>query len=291
MITRPTRFANNTASVIDHIWVNTVHEVTSCIFYCDITDHCPVFCRINTPVENKDKLVKITFRNMNLANKIKFNELVKNTDWNLVLYGLDNSNDMVVKLINTLDEYYNACFPLKTKTVSIKRLFKPWITKALHKSIKTKHELFRQTRRNNYDINAYKRFSNMLNSLLRTSKSSYYRAKFDTCKRDLSKTWSIINNTINPGRKRSSIIKLCVNNQSLTEPIEIAEALNSHFAGIGLALQNALPYRDEERYRRYLPPRIFNSIFLHPSTSTEVKNIIRDLKTQREVYIRCLPGF
>ena len=121
----------------------------------------------------------------------------------------------------------------------------------------------------------------MLNSLLRTSKSSYYKAKFDTCKRDLSKTWSIINNTINPGRKRSSIIKLCVNNQSLTEPIEIAEALNSHFAGIGLALQNALPYRDEERYRRYLPPRIFNSIFLHPSTSTEVKNIIRDLKNTK----------
>ena len=97
----------------------------------------------------------------------------------------------------------------------------------------------------------------------------------------MNRTWSVINNTINPGKKRSSILKLCVNNQTLTEPLEIAEALNSHFAGIGLALQNALPYRDEIRFRRYLPPRIPNSIFLHPSTSNEVKNIIKDIKNTK----------
>ena len=281
VITRPTRFKNNTASIIDHIWVNTVHDVTSCIFYCDITDHCPVFCRINTPVENKDKLIKVKFRDMSIANKLKFNELVRNTDWNLMLYGLRDSNKMVVKLINKLDEFYNICFPFKTKIVSTKRLYKPWITKALHKSIKNKHDLFRQARRSNYDFIAYKRYSNMLTSLLRASKSSYYKAKFDVCKQDLCKTWSVINNTINPGRKRSSIIKLCVNNQTLTEPFEIAEALNSHFARIGLVLQNALPYREEERYRRYLPTRIFNSIFLRPTTSTEVKDIIKDIKNTK----------
>ena len=281
IITRPTRFINNTASCIDHIWVNTVHDVTSCIFYCDITDHCPVFCRINTPVENKDKLVKIKFRDMSLANKLRFNEMVQSTDWNLVLYDHRNSNIMVVQLLNTLDKLYNTCFPFKTKTVSTKRLCKPWITKALHKSIKNKHDLFRQTRRNDYDFNAYKRYSNMLTSLLRTSKLSYFKAKFEACKQDLSKTWAVINSTINPGSKRSSIIKLSTNNQTITEPFQIAEALNSHFAGIGLSLRDALPYRDEERYHRYLPPRLFNSIFLHPSTSVEVKNIIKDIKNTK----------
>ena len=121
----------------------------------------------------------------------------------------------------------------------------------------------------------------MLINLLRMSKTSYYKTKFDDCRQDLRKTWSIINNTINPGRKRSSILKLYINNKTLTEPFEIAEALNSHFAGIGLALQNALPYRDENSYRRYLPPRKLNSIFLNPSTSNEVKNIIRDIKNTK----------
>ena len=59
VITRPTRFQDNAATVIDHIWVNTVHNVNSGIFYCDITDHCPVFCRINSPSKNKDNMVKI----------------------------------------------------------------------------------------------------------------------------------------------------------------------------------------------------------------------------------------
>ena len=105
VITRPTRFKENTATVIDHIWVNNVHDVNSGIFYCDITDHCPVFCRINTLTKTKDKLVKIKFRNLSLSNKLRFNELVRNTDWNQLLHGINNTNDMVLTLINTLEKY------------------------------------------------------------------------------------------------------------------------------------------------------------------------------------------
>ena len=68
---------------------------------------------------------------MSHENKIKFNEMVRNTNWNRLLHGLNNVNDMVIKLLDILDKYYNTCFPLKTKTVSVKRLYKPWITKAL----------------------------------------------------------------------------------------------------------------------------------------------------------------
>ena len=276
-----TRFRDNSATVIDHIWTNSVHEIMSCIFYCDITDHCPVFCRINTPIKNVDKLIKIKFRDMSPTNKLKFNDMVQNTNWDLLLYGLNDVNIMVIKLLDTLDKYYNICFPLMTKTVSIKRLYKPWITNALHNSIKTKHDLFRQVKMNNYDLTAYKIYCNLLTTLLRTSKSSYFKAKFDECKQDLRKTWSIINNTINPGKKRSQILKLCINNQIVTEPQEIAEALNSHFAGVGLALRNALPFRDETSFRRYLPPRILNSIFLSPTTCAEVKDIIKDIKNTK----------
>ena len=281
IITRPTRFMNNAATVIDHIWVNTTYEVISGIFYADITDHCPIFCRINTPLKNVNKPIKIKFRDMSPANKIKFNLMVQNTNWISVLNGLNNANDMVTKLIEILDKYYNVCFPFKTKTVTIKRLCKPWITKALHNSIKTKHDLFKQVKINNYDLTAYKRYSILLTTLLRASKSSYFKAKFEECKQDLRKTWSIINNTLNPGKKRSSILQLCVNNQILSDPLEIAEALNSHFAGIGLALQNALPNRDETLFRRYLSPRMINSIFLTPTTSTEVRDIIKDIKNTK----------
>ena len=58
LITRPTRFFDNGATVIDHIWTNSPVTVNSYIFYCDITDHCPVYCRQNIPFETENKLEK-----------------------------------------------------------------------------------------------------------------------------------------------------------------------------------------------------------------------------------------
>ena len=80
LITRPTRFKENSATVIDHIWVNSATTLDSCIFYCDITDHCPVFCRIGIPIENRKKLVKVRFRDMSITNKQRFNEMLSCTN-------------------------------------------------------------------------------------------------------------------------------------------------------------------------------------------------------------------
>ena len=96
-------------------------------------------------------------------------------------------------------------------------------------------------------------------------------------KKDKS-TWAIINNTIKPGKRYSSIMKLYHNNEVITDPIQIAETLNNHFTGIGIALKNALPKTNENAFRNYLPHMVQNSIYLQPTTSTEVKNIIMGLK-------------
>ena len=170
LITRPTRFKENSATVIDHIWVNSVNTVDSYIFYCDITDHCPVFCRIGIPVENKKKLVKVRFRDMSIANKQKFNEMLASANWAVLLNGITGTNELVLKLLGMIDKYYDMCFPIKIKYITLKRLSKPWITTALHKSIKTKHDLYRLVRQNHFDLNTYKRYCNILNGLLKTSK-------------------------------------------------------------------------------------------------------------------------
>ena len=96
----------------------------------------------------------------------------------------------------------------------------------------------------------------------------------------MKRTWSIINNTIKP-KKKCTISKLNINNQTITEPHEMAEALNCHFAGIGTTLQNKIPSHNENNFRKYLPPALPNSIFLQPSTPSEVKNIIRELRNTK----------
>ena len=284
LITRPTRFGDNIATVIDHIWVNTPTKVESYIFYCDITDHCPVFCRIGIPVENSNELVEVKFRNLSIANKQKYNNMLNNTNWNLLLNGITDTNELVAKLTSVIDKYYDMCFPVMTKFVGLKRLSKPWITKALHKSIKKKHYLFKLARQNRIDLNAYKRYSNILSTLIKTSKVSYYKNQFDTSKKDLRKTWSIINSTINPSRKRLSIHKLQHNNEIITDPTKMAEVLNAHFAGIGLKLKDALPKRNENSYFKHLPPSLSSSIYLSPSTPAEIVSIIKDLKNTKSTF-------
>ena len=278
LITRPTRFFDNGATVIDHIWTNSPVTVKSYIFYCDITDHCPVYCRLNIPFEKENKLKKIKFRDMSHLNRQKFHDMLEDTDWNRELQGISSTNDQVSKLQTIISNYYNQCFPVKVKIIGMKRLNKPWITEALLNSINRKHNLYKLVRQNLYDKELYKRYSNILTSLLRTSKTLYYKQQFDLYKNDIKKTWAIINNTIKPGKKFESVLKLYHNNETITDPVQIAETLNSHFAGIGLALRNAMPHRAENNFRKYLPPNTTNSIYIQPCTFSEVKSVIMDLK-------------
>ena len=279
IITRPTRITRDTATLIDHIWVNMTNPILSGVFYGDITDHLPVFCRINVPAVLEKQLVKVTFRNMNQQNRLDFRNKLQNVDWDNLFEGSADSTEQVIKYDNIIQHYNNQCFPLMTKTVTSKRISKPWITTALHKSINTKHKLFKLVSNNNYDLQDYRRYCNTLNNLLRVARQNYYKHKFDTTKQDLKKTWSVINSVIRPGRKCANITKLYHNNQTIIDPGKIAETLNTHFSQIGMQLRNALPRRNSNNsFRKYLPPPSRNSFFLRPSTPEEVNQIIKGLK-------------
>ena len=141
LITRPTRFQNNSATVIDHIWTNSTSTTNNFIFYCDITDHCPVYCRIDTPLAIGNDQVKVKFRDMCNANKIKFKNLLENLDWIELLHGLIYTNAQVKKFLEVIECHYNECFPIKIKVIGSNRISKPWITDALHKSIHNKHNM------------------------------------------------------------------------------------------------------------------------------------------------------
>ena len=278
LITRPTRFQNNSATVIDHIWTNSTSTIDSFIFYCDITDHCPVYCRINTPLAIGNYQIRVKFRDMSDANKIKFKNKLVNFNWNELLHGLTDTNAQVIKFLEVIEHHYNECFPIKTKVIGTNRISKPWITDALHKSIHNKHIMYKLVKQNLFDTNRYKRYTNLLNSLIKMSRMSYYKHQFEKCEKDIKRTWAIINATIKPGKRYSSVIKLYHNNVAITDTTKIAETLNNHFTGIGIALKNALPKRNENAFRKYLPQTAPSSIYLQPSTSSEVKNVIMNLK-------------
>ena len=77
---------------------------------------------------------------------------------------------------------YNDCFPLKKATRKHRRFQKPWLTKALLKSIKIKNQLYQKYLQvSTVDgVSLYKRYKNKLNHTLCLAKRRYYEENWKT---------------------------------------------------------------------------------------------------------------
>ena len=63
---------------------------------------------------------------------------------------------------------------------------------------------------------------------------------------------------------------ITVNNKTLTNPPDIANAFNNYFAKVAIDIQFSITF-SKKKY--YIPPLNIESFFITPSDSTEVSNI------------------
>ena len=104
------------------------------------------------------------------------------------------------KLINDLVELFNLNCPIIKVKEKIKNN-KPWLyNNSLIKCINKKNKMYKKMIKNKSftKINYYKKYKNILTSLLRLSEKLYYSNKINNNKNNIKYTWSIINNLINP---------------------------------------------------------------------------------------------
>ena len=73
------------------------------------------------------------------------------------------------------------------------------------------------------------------------AKKMYYNRIFDTYRSDMKKTWKTINETLGRNKFISEITSTFPHDDlELTDPIEIANAFNTHFANIGKTLASQI---------------------------------------------------
>jgi hypothetical protein len=119
-----------------------------------------------------------------------------------------------------------------------KQLSKPWITRGLRKSIKTKNVLF-----NSGDTNMYKYYRNKITILTRLSKKANYTKYFEDNLVNTKKTWEGINNLINRKRKNSKHITSlrCPKRNILSSNAsEFPNIFNKHFSSVGHELTSKM---------------------------------------------------
>lgn len=279
LINKPTRITTDSITLIDNILTN-VHDIQakSGIWIVDISDHLPVFTIL--PIKTKSKEIKkyINKRTFTQEGLDIFKQDLQNHEWS-DLNNIEDVNSMYSTFIHAIQHLYNKCFPVQTKTIRAHELYRPWLTRALKKSITKKHNLFRnyQKLRSTESHSIYKAYRNKLTTVLRKAEKMYYLKKLENVKYNLAKTWKILNSLICRTTQKENCEEIVQNNKIIRDPKQIADNFNLFFANVGPNLATKIP-PSSHKFSEYLKTNVSNSIFFKPTDNVEVKQIIFALK-------------
>ena len=282
LVSKPTRFSaisNQLPSLIDQFWVNSPRLLTTCsILLNDFTDHLPILFEIqknNQSCRSTNETIRIQFRCKNAENKLKFETELGNFDWSTIR---QNDPDSYLEIfLETLDEIYCRCFPLKTKFISKMKYQKPWVTNEIKKLISAKSKYFKLLQLNLITKNENNVFKNRVKKILSYSRNAFLNSYFIRYRNNLKKTWDMIRIVSDSNSEPKMIKSLFYNNYEFTTDDEICGAFNEYFLSIPTVLEHELPSPNIDPIS-YITANNNSSIFLNPVDESECFRIIMGLK-------------
>ena len=180
--------------------------------------------------------------------------------------------------INTLIEKYMPLKKLSRK--EIKQTFKPWITKDIRKAITTREKLYKKFIRakdQERKLNIHKQYKELRNnivSIIRKSKSQYFKQFFTKNACNAKNTWDGIKSIINfNNSSKSELSSLMVENEILTDPKIIANTFNKYFSTVADKLQDKI-FHTSHDFKNYLKNGNNNSFFINPTDKDEIIDIL-----------------
>lgn len=280
MINRPTRITSYTASLIDNIFTNNFdgHMVNGLLF-ADISDHLPIFSIMMDDEYYTQNRITQTYRDKSIKNVEKFKDKLANCDWFNTI-GQNNPTNAYSTFIDKFTSIYNECFPIKRSSKK-RRIRKPWISKGLLKSIKTKNKLYKQLIRkpNPNSERVYKDYKNKLNHSIRMAKRLYYDEKLTENKANIKQTWNLLNSIMNKNKQRSSPnIVFRHDDKEISDPTEIANHFCNFFSNIGPNLARNIPNTNVSP-KSFLPGEFLSSIFIETVSEAEVITIAKNFQS------------
>ena len=132
-------------------------------------------------------------------------------------------------------EILNRHAPIRQKRVKFNRI--PWITPAIKLLVRTKDYYKKKAIKFNSTIDwkKYQLLKDKVNIQLRSSKDNFFHNGFEDCakKRNIKKSWSLINSLTGKKSKFSNITEISTNDRNIVDPAQIAECFNDYFVNIG----------------------------------------------------------
>ena len=284
LINNPTRVTDTSSSTLDHILTNENRfRVSPFVLNHVITDHYPVMVSVSqnvvkckTQPKFKRSLANFSADNFNAD----LHESLENLS-ETVLF-IDENN-----VISVFEQFYSLVQTTIDKHVPLKQLSrkqkklqrKPWISIGILKSIKRKQKMHKTHFINGSmsDKHFYKRYTNLLTRVKSLAKKLFYFHEFSTFKNNPKKTWEVLRSILSSKSATSAPNIINIDGKCFTNPSEIAEKFNHHFANVGKSLVAKQNNVDDEKYLSYLKSPSPTSIYLKPTDPYEIKCAINKL--------------
>ena len=286
-ITLPTRVTSKTATLIDHIFSNISNQVSVYgTITTSITDHFSNFIIVKDDTSKQTARKQISFRLINDDTLKKFNDALCQADWNKLYSIKDDPSEAYNVLVNTYNCLKDECLPIVTKRFNkYRHKGKPWITKGILKSLHTKDKLHSdmlKAKEESYHKceTLYKNYAKIYRKTLRLSKINHWMFKFEESKNDIKATWKNLNNIMNRCASKGAFPNSFLSEDGeITDENKIADGFNEFYTNMGPSLVRKINSNSSQTAKDFLGNQNNQvSLFLKPTTDTEVFNIINGMK-------------
>ena len=125
IITKPSPITDQTATLVDNIFITTPNGFGTGILISDVSDHLPLFILKRNLFTKKSAHVKYRLINDSTMTNLRQSLLGLDLDH---ITGSDYCTTAMESLAHAVDNTYKLCCPIKSKTLSNKDLKRPWIT-------------------------------------------------------------------------------------------------------------------------------------------------------------------
>lgn len=293
-VDKPTRVTSNSASCIDHVYSNlNPDRLLNHIVICDVSDHYGILTKVCNVEKCYDK-DPIYYRRSNLSPqewKLFNEELKYSIDQKLLSLDQDLKDDIdhfAACITDSCQELIEKFMP--NKKLSRKRrhfLCKPWISKGLRISIRTKNKLHRSSLKSTdpVTIGNYKKYRNLLSRLKNKAKNIYYANLASRFGNDKSKTWRLINEITNRKKSTKPPITYIIDKdgQKITDRKHMTNHLNEYFSNIGEEMNSAFKKTSSSTKNplEYIPLYTKEEFTFKATNKREITKVISDLNNKK----------
>ena len=294
VISIPTRITSHSATLIDHIFINSGATVTKSGVICeDMSDHLATFVKILIDPNKASKMSERVdsmnnHRPINEENLINFKNDMSNVNWEFLNH-IDSADEKFTHFENKFHEIYENNFPKKSPKKRKRKSDKPWILPWLQGACDRKNKFYKEYVKHPTINNKikYLKIKKFVAKHIKIAKQKYYKNYFLQYCNDGRKKWQMINNLLNRNPKSNiGITKIINEDKSLTNSKDIAQTFNNFFCTVAQKLKGVDHSPGPLNSGRPPEPEMSSStrnlIFMTDiaCTDIEIQNYISSLKNK-----------